>query len=81
MSGTGVIDRRQVLDRRQVRSAGRDLYERLEDKRLAVDMERRHQRRRQGDTWSGEPQGPQGRENVSPDYPADRAPEGDSAKE
>lgn len=67
MSGSGGIERRQVVDRRQVRSSGRDLYERLEEKRHAVDLERRHQIRRQAESCDGDPHGSPSSHTGSPE--------------
>jgi hypothetical protein len=50
------------------------LYERLEDKRIAVDMERRHQNRRHADAWNGDPHGPQDRQHISPENLQSRSP-------
>jgi hypothetical protein len=53
--GLSVIDRRGLPDRRQIRSHQDDLYARLEEKRAAVEAERRHQMRRQVEPQTFEP--------------------------
>ena len=50
MSGGG-IERRAVIDRRAPTSNANDLHVRLEEKRLAIQAERRQQLRRQSEQY------------------------------
>ena len=49
MSALFQSERRALTDRRQFRSTANDLYSRLEQKRLAVESDRRQRNRRQTD--------------------------------